>query len=94
MSFVVSWTVSEPNMPAATHSAPNCRWGFISGARHGRRGGRSLVWICEYPYRTIRGGPADDCEGCRRASALGRGAAPHLDADVRELERMMQLVSP
>jgi hypothetical protein len=70
---------------SADHT-PNCRWGFISGP--GRARNRSLVWICEYPYRTIRNTPSDDCEGCRRALAtMARG--PHLDDEVRELERMM-----
>ena len=44
----------------------NCRWELIKGPHNGRTPG-TLVWICEYPYRTIRFAPSEDCEGCRRA---------------------------
>jgi len=72
---------------------PNCRWGFITTPRPDGRLARTLVWICEYPYRTIRTAPSDDCEGCLRAMAASDAPMPHLDEDVRELERMMKLVS-
>ena len=77
---------------AAVNTAPNCHWGFISGPQRRGRGTRSLVWICEYPYRTIRSTPSDDCEGCRRALTATDGT-PHIDEEVRELERMLHLVS-
>jgi hypothetical protein len=36
-------------------------------ASHGPKGHRAgqAVWICEYPYRTMRlEGPSSDCHGC------------------------------
>jgi hypothetical protein len=62
----------------------HCRWDFIERPRAGRRSSRTLVWICEYPYRTIRSGPSDDCEGCRQAVA--RAAEAELTAELRALE--------
>jgi hypothetical protein len=47
-----------------------CHWAFVDGPR-GTKPVR--VWICEFPYRTIRrDGPDPDCEGCRRAMAALR----------------------
>ena len=42
-----------------------CRWEEIRGARV--KGGviSTKIWICEYPYRTMRrNGPSDDCTDC------------------------------
>ena len=49
-------------MRGAHSSSHPCHWGSIPGpATHTR----SRVWICEYPYRTVRAeGPGRDCEGC------------------------------
>jgi len=56
-----------------------CHWGHIDGPQHNGRATRMCVWICEYPYRTIRtSGPDPDCEGCRQHLAQA--------ADVRQLQ--------
>ena len=42
--------------------APSCHPGQIPCGEGGRT---AAVWICEYPYRTIRQeGPSSDCAGC------------------------------
>jgi hypothetical protein len=42
-----------------------CHWAHIAGPLGSRRHARSTVWICEYPYPTMRDeGPSEDCEGC------------------------------
>lgn len=46
-------------------SRPRCHMGHT--ASHGPKGHRAgpSVWICEYPYRTMRlEGPSSDCNGC------------------------------
>ena len=51
-------------LPSFT-SRPRCHMGQT--ATHGPRGHRAgqTVWICEYPYRTMRlEGPSSDCAGC------------------------------
>jgi hypothetical protein len=58
-----------------------CHWSHVPRL-DGR--GSMLVWICEYPYRTMRSGPNEDCESCRRAMSTqpqaGRLAVPRLGA--------------
>jgi hypothetical protein len=42
-----------------------CHWGHIDGPRVDDRATPMTVWICEYPYRTIRlDGPDAGCAGC------------------------------
>jgi hypothetical protein len=54
-------------IPASPTRRRGCHWGHIDGPRHHGRATRTRVWICEYPYRTIRlSGPDPDCEGCRQ----------------------------
>lgn len=73
-----------------TSASHQCRWGLITQPRRDGRSSRSLVWICEYPYRTIRTAPSDDCESCRAAVAEAESARrPHLDDGVLALERLM-----
>ena len=39
-----------------------CHWGYVCGPNRGGAAPRTMVWICEYPYRTVRlDGPCDDC---------------------------------
>ena len=53
-----------PDRPAAAHRR-SCHWAHIAGPLGGRRAGMSKVWICEYPYPTMReDGPNEECEGC------------------------------
>ena len=65
-------------MPSRTRTL-SCHWEVLKGPDNGRIPG-PVVWICEYPYRTIRTGPADDCEGCRRATTLVGAARSTHDA--------------
>jgi hypothetical protein len=40
-----------------------CHWDYVRGPNRGTAAPRTMVWICEYPYRTVRlDGPCDDCE--------------------------------
>ena len=40
-----------------------CRWDYVCGPNRGGAVPRTMVWICEYPYRTVRlDGPCDDCK--------------------------------
>jgi hypothetical protein len=42
-----------------------CQWTPIDGVRVGGRATSSHVWICQYPYPTMRSeGPGPDCAGC------------------------------
>jgi hypothetical protein len=50
-----------------------CHWERIEGRPAPHRGGSSLFWICEHPYRTIReDGPSEDCVGCPVWEAMER----------------------
>jgi hypothetical protein len=40
------------------------------------------VWICEYPYRTMRAaGPGEECDGCPIWEALRRHRAEAHESD-------------
>lgn len=42
-----------------------CHWGHVPNARQDDASQRTAVWICEYPYRTMRmQGPSEECAGC------------------------------
>jgi len=51
-----------------THAKPlarTCHWEDIQGARVKGRVMTSRVWVCEYPYRTMRRhGPGEECSDC------------------------------
>ena len=54
-----------PTTPAKCVPAKTCRWEEIQGARVKGRVTSTKIWICEYPYRTMRRhGPSDDCTDC------------------------------
>lgn len=59
-------------------SLPTCHLGYVPGPNPSATS-RTAVWICEYPYRTMRldGPNAEDCGDCPlwRAMAGGRAAA-------------------
>ena len=51
-----------------------CHWDYVSGPNRGSAAPRTMVWICEYPYRTVRlDGPCEDCE-CALATMRTLGA--------------------
>jgi hypothetical protein len=46
----------------STRPLPRCHLTRLNGATPG---GSTTVWICEYPYRTMRAsGPSPECEDC------------------------------
>jgi hypothetical protein len=50
-----------------------CHWERIDGPALRGRPPSSMVWICEYPYHTIRkDGPTEDCTGCPVWDAMHR----------------------
>ena len=57
---------------------PSCHLSHIPGP--GRNGAaQTPVWICEYPYRTIRvkGPSSEECGDCPAFRGMTRGAATH-----------------
>ena len=46
-----------------------CHWGDLTSLNRMGRPTRTRVWICEYPYRTIRTDGPCDCEQCQTPSA-------------------------
>jgi hypothetical protein len=54
-----------------------CRWEQIEGRPIEGRSSPSVVWICEYPYHTLRAdGPTDECSGCPVWEALQYAKRP------------------
>jgi hypothetical protein len=52
-------------MPAARSHRYSCHWGYIDGPEREGHVSRTLMWICEYPYRTVRAsGPDESCDEC------------------------------
>jgi hypothetical protein len=47
------------------HRHWTCHWSHIEGPAHQGRPSRTLVWICEHPYRTIRTKPCEDCPAAK-----------------------------
>jgi hypothetical protein len=44
---------------------PRCHLSYVSGPGVHAPQEKTAVWICEYPYRTMRlTGPSADCEDC------------------------------
>lgn len=41
-----------------------CHWSRVNGANPEGRASQTMVWICEYPYRTMHLAPPTDCEDC------------------------------
>ena len=70
-----------------------CHWGEIPRPRTTKRSLKTRVWICEYPYRTVRdAGPDCNCDGCPVWAKLEqqRAAMPARAADqIALLERMI-----
>ena len=55
------WCVGDPMAPSPS-SHPICHLSHIAGPA---AGSRTAVWLCEYPYRTIRAaGPTIECADC------------------------------
>jgi hypothetical protein len=67
---------------SAEHEEPqqewHCRWTRVTGPAVNGRVRSTLVWICEYPYRTMMAEPPDPgtCAGCPvRDEMIARSAA-------------------
>jgi hypothetical protein len=55
---------NEATLPRAW----TCHWAYVHSLSRRGRPIRTRVWICEYPYRTMRAaGPCSDCEHCKLA---------------------------
>ena len=63
--------------PSKTATRLACHWGRVKGPSRAGHTTWTMVWICEYPYRTVRlSGPnPEDCEGCRAAIENARRRA-------------------
>ncbi|MEZ5316107.1 MAG: hypothetical protein R2752_01770 [Vicinamibacterales bacterium] len=73
----------------ATLGTPVCHWGRIPGPQ--RSGPQPLVWICEYPYRTVRAsGPDRNCEGCPIWAQVEQGRACGIATSPAEQIRRLQ----
>jgi|SRR5579862_1996013 len=53
-------------MPSSSEKTPSCHWERVDSPQLEGRARTVPVWICEYPYRTMRATkPSDeDCEDC------------------------------
>jgi hypothetical protein len=60
-----------------------CHWSTLTGPG----GARTVVWICEYPYRTIRTTPCEDCPGCATESMADK-SDPRLAAHPSPSKRL------
>ena len=71
---------------------PPCHLTYLPGSD--RSGRPTAVWVCEYPYRTMRlQGPSRDCEDCpvwiEMQRVRSEAAAEHARAEVAQLESLM-----
>jgi len=72
-------------------TTPDCHLTYLHGSE--RSEPPTAVWVCEYPYRTLRlNGPSRECDDCpvwrERQRTRREAAAAHALAEVRELERL------
>ncbi len=73
-------------------SVPSCHLTYLPGSN--RSGRPTAVWVCEYPYRTMRlEGPSRDCEDCpvwrEMQRARSEAVAAHARAEVSQLESLL-----
>ena len=71
---------------------PTCHLTYLPGAA--RSAAPTAVWVCQYPYRTLRlEGPSTECEDCpvwrERQRARLEAAAQRALAEIRELEGLV-----
>lgn len=78
-------------MRRTSEPAPTCHLAHVPGpGRHGQPT-RAAVWICEYPYRTMRmDGPSSDCVGCPVWQELERARLAALSSAAREEIRQLE----
>jgi len=46
------------------HPSWICHWSRVNGANENGHANQTMVWICEYPYRTMHLAPPTDCDEC------------------------------
>ena len=52
-----------------------------------------MVWICEYPYRTVRvDGPCEDCR-CESVPSEARGAQVSLSSEAQSAKEKTQRIA-
>ena len=73
-------------------SFPACHLAHVAGPE---RRSSTAVWICEYPYRTMRAsGPSSDCGDCPVWQAMLRRRAAEKSASTpEELQALEQLAA-
>jgi hypothetical protein len=54
----------RPNVRTAATDARTCHWSYVTRRTPTGRQTSARVWICEYPYRTMRTSPCVDCDAC------------------------------
>ena len=55
------------DVPCAKEEKYNCRWAYVPGPHRRGRPTQTMVWICAYPFSTVRiGGPCEECPAPRR----------------------------
>ncbi len=77
-------------VPMAARSLPwSCHWEHIAGSLYNQHPTSPTVWICEYPYRTLRSdGPSDECSGCPVWEELVRARRRAAAERVSAIERV------
>jgi hypothetical protein len=77
---------------------PKCHLAHVPGPDRPGTGPATAVWICEYPYRTMRlSGPSADCSDCPvwreledgRRRAVEAQVEARIEAEIHELESLM-----
>lgn len=74
---------------------PSCHLAHIPAPDgHGHQA-LAAVWICEYPYRTMRmNGPSSDCAGCPVWTQIEQARLVALSADARAEIRQLESLMP
>ena len=79
---------------AVAPAAYTCHWDYVQGPARNGKSGRTMMWICEYPYPTMRhDGPSSDCAGCPVWEERERArceAEVEAAEEVRELQLMFR----
>jgi len=78
-------------MPPASAAAPACHWDYLQGPALNGRVDRTMVFICEHPYRTIRAkGPCEECESCQETGNSSEFKVQSAEIKVQSAESKVQ----
>ena len=70
---------------SAAAAYPTCHLGSVPGPERAGACNRISVWICEYPYRTMRSkGPSSDCGECPVWQAMERARGHEVPASPQD----------